>query len=151
MPLTEQQNKAVGYIVDDRKSNEAIAAIVGVTARTITNWKHDPEFKDAVDVLRAELFEQARQEFLTNRAGRLSHKMARHRRLSQLIVEPDVTLGGMEILPGCPTPPMSTTDKVNFLVECKAISAISRELSRLESEIAAEHSQLKSTLTQIKK
>ncbi len=49
MPLSKQKIEAAVLVAQDELSDEKIAEQIGVTRRTLANWKKDREFSDYVD------------------------------------------------------------------------------------------------------
>jgi hypothetical protein len=114
VPLSEQQRVAAIFVAEDRKTDESIAKLVGVTRRTIANWKNDPEFVEAVDGERKAIIVLARTRFVATKEGRLKLKIDRHRCLM-----------------------LSIEDGINSR-DPRGQVTLCRELSRLEAEIASE-------------
>lgn len=48
MTLTAKQRKAIALLYDNNKKNSEIAAEVDVAPETLSRWKKQPEFKQAV-------------------------------------------------------------------------------------------------------
>jgi hypothetical protein len=65
--LTEQQNLAAMYIAGDKMAYDAIGKEVGVTRRTLSTWKLEPEFAEPVASIRAKT--QILGSFVYHRRG----------------------------------------------------------------------------------
>ena len=82
-----RHERAVELVADDHETDEAIAAEVGITDRTLRRWKDEPYFAGRVALRRAELAEAIRAEGLAKRENRLAGYQDRYDRLQRVIDE----------------------------------------------------------------
>ena len=125
MALTAQQQNAVTLLLDVRLSAAQVAEKLGINDRTLRRWQEMPEFAAIIAEAREQLFKRNRQHMLACQQGRLDTKLERHRKLSAKLTR---VLDDSDIL---------------SLEHTRIYLAISRELSRLEAEIARELGQEK--------
>lgn len=85
--LTGRVERAAVLVAEDHFSDEAIAAKVGVTRRTLTRWRQVPLFTARVQVLTAELADRARHHGIARRERRLAVLQETHNKLLQVIEE----------------------------------------------------------------
>ena len=84
---TKARERAAKLVADDRLTNEQIAADVGVSRRTLDNWKTWPEFQERV----AQIVERTRKAILSRgiavKANRVGSLHDRWERLQRVIEE----------------------------------------------------------------
>jgi len=85
--LTGRQEKAAVLVAEDYRSDEQIAAKVGVSKRTLAFWKRQPQFVERVDGIVRELAAMARRRGIARRERRLAVLQETHNRLLQVIEE----------------------------------------------------------------
>ncbi len=76
-PTTEwtwsaRRERAAGLVAEDQLSDQAISDQVGVSKRTLENWKRVPAFAARVEELVAAARERVRAEGIANRANRVA-------------------------------------------------------------------------------
>lgn len=85
--------KAIPLVALDGQTDEAIAAEIGVTTRTLRNWKRQPAFAGEVQGLRDEFAAVARREAIMTVEGRVKEYAARHERM-RLVIDQRAAAGG---------------------------------------------------------
>lgn len=77
--------KAVPLVALDEQSDEAIASELGITTRTLRNWKRQPAFEERVQLLRDEFAAVVRREAILTVEGRVAEYASRHERMRSVI------------------------------------------------------------------
>lgn len=85
MPLSEQKLECALLVAQDRLTNARIAARVGISLRTLDNWKADPEFKAEVDRHLEAWQQQVFERGIADRRRRVYRQNDRWRRLQAVI------------------------------------------------------------------
>jgi hypothetical protein len=85
--LTGRMERAAVLVAEDHLFDEAIAAKVGVTRRTLAGWKQQPLFAARVQVVTGELADRARYRGIARRERRLAVLQETHNKLLQVIEE----------------------------------------------------------------
>ncbi len=83
--MTGKKLQAIALVAADKLSNAQIAAKVGVSPRTLDNWKADPEFKAEVERLLNAWHQQVFEKGIADRRRRVYRQNDRWRRLQAVI------------------------------------------------------------------
>lgn len=143
---TGKRLKACQHVAEDALTDEQIAADVGVTRQTITNWRKHPEFEARRKALVSELQERVKQEGL----GRLDKRKAaaedRHRRMTQVILArademADEVAGGESGLLVRQYKSIGTGPNARQVEEYHVDAVLLRELREIEKQIAQDAGQ----------
>ena len=82
---TGQRERAAWMVAEDRLSNEAIAAAVGISRQAIDNWRRHPDFKARVDAHRQAFRHIILTTGIADKARRVEALHDRWQRLHQVI------------------------------------------------------------------
>jgi transcriptional regulator with XRE-family HTH domain len=85
--LSEQKQRAVRLLVQDKLTDEKIAEACGVTRQTITNWKREPDFIAAMHEVAAEVAQALYDLPITHRRNRVVDLQTIRDKLMQVITE----------------------------------------------------------------
>ena len=112
MSLTDQQYQAALLIAENQLTLKAIAKRVGVTDRTLRNWKADNrEFQEQITVYAEEWRQEVRGKGIADPDIRLKHYNDRHKRLANVIYE-RAKDPQMQAVPGGKTGMLTVTYKM---------------------------------------
>ena len=143
---TTNRSKAVRHVAEDMLTDEDIANDVGITRRTLTEWKRHPAF----EAKRRELVEQMQERVRNEGLGRLDKRMAhyadRHARMTLLIAErgeemADEVAGGTTGLLVRQYKSIGTGPNARQVEEYHVDTGLLRELREIEKQIAQDAGQ----------
>lgn len=141
--LSTPQRRAALLVAEDRQSDQAIADAVGVTERTLENWKRRPDFAAAVEAHKARWAAELEQEGIANRQNRINALDERWHLMQRVIAEraADPSMRA----PGSATGLLVRTykpGKVKMVEEYKVDAGLLAELRAHELQAARELGQL---------
>jgi hypothetical protein len=144
---TVARERAASMVADDELTDKRIAAEVGVTERTLDNWKKHPDFRARVDEIVQRLGRVAERYTVSRRAARLAWLQKRHDALDRLIAERAAD-PSMANVPGGTTGLLVRTVKVvgggehaRQVEEYRVDTGLLEALLRLEKQAAIEAGQ----------
>lgn len=164
---TARKDKAAILLAEDELTDEAIASEVGVTRRTLANWKQDPEFAALVGDYHGKIIAQALKLPIARKHYRIAvlndlHERAlqsldeRGARYAQELAEEDSAEGATRRFFGNVTPQEAATglfireESVNATgmktVNWRFDSAITKDIRDTEKQAAQELGQWEDTL-----
>jgi hypothetical protein len=132
--------KAVPLVALDEQSDEAIASGLGITTRTLRNWKRQSAFEEQVQALREEFAAIARREAIMTVEGRVAEYALRHERMHS-VIEKRAAAGGDA--PGADTgllvksfKAIGSGESAYAAVEWSVDTGLLREMRELEKQAA---------------
>ena len=137
--LTEMQIEAASLMFMGQLGEQAIADRVHVDPRTLRRWRAMPEFIAEIEQLHDNVCASVRTNVLAFKEGRINAKIERYRALNQIITD-RISYANAELTgdrTGLMMRKVQTTKKSEFIYSVLD-TALCRELSRLEKEIAHE-------------
>jgi hypothetical protein len=137
--LTEMQIEAASLMFMGQLGEQAIADRVHVDPRTLRRWRAMPEFIAEIEQLHDNVCASVRTNVLAFKEGRINAKIERYRALNQIIAD-RISYANAELTgdrTGLMMRKVQTTKKSEFIYSVLD-TALCRELSRLEKEIAHE-------------
>jgi hypothetical protein len=137
--LTEIQIEAASLMFMGQMGEQAIADRVHVDPRTLRRWRAMPEFIAELEQLHNDVCAGVRTNVLTFKEGRINAKIERYRALNQIIAD-RISYASAHLTgdrTGLMMRKVQTTKKSEFIYSVLD-TALCRELSRLEKEIAHE-------------
>lgn len=135
---------AASLVAQDELTDEAIAASLGMSRRTLTKWKARPEFAAEVERIRAKCRAVVEAHALGTVAGRMSEYQHRHELMKQVIADRAVAGGNA---PGAKTGLLVKTYKIvggqeSYPVEeWQVDTGLLKELRELEKQVSIEQGQ----------
>jgi hypothetical protein len=137
--LTEMQIEAASLMFMGQMGEQAIADRVHVDPRTLRRWRSMPEFIAELEQLHNDVCAGVHSHILAFKEGRINAKLERYRALHQIIAD-RITYANPESKgdrTGLMTRKVLITKKTEYVYSVLD-TALCRELSRLEKEIAHE-------------